>query len=92
MNQQHQNQFRLVPYYLAIQATNGIYNCFITLYFNQRGYDNAQIGLLMSITPLAAMLAQPLLGYISDRVRYKKDVYKRQDTASAGAWRGIRSV
>jgi hypothetical protein len=25
---------RLVPYYLAIQATNGIYNCFITLYFN----------------------------------------------------------
>lgn len=71
MNQQHQNQFRLVPYYLAIQATNGIYNCFITLYFNQRGYDNAQIGLLMSITPLAAMLAQPLLGYISDRVRYK---------------------
>lgn len=68
------NQLRLVPYYLAIQATNGIYNCFITLYFSERGYDNAQIGLLMSITPLAAMLAQPIIGYFGDRVRYKNSM------------------
>jgi PPP family 3-phenylpropionic acid transporter len=53
-------------------ATTAILLPFLPLYFAHRGYDSAQIGMLMMIGPFVAMFAQPMWGFLSDRYRTVK--------------------
>lgn len=44
-------------------------NAYFPLYFNSIGYTNLQIGALMSVGPLLAIVANMLVGVLSDRIR-----------------------
>lgn len=53
-------------------ATTAVLMPFLPLYFEQRGYSSAQIGILMTAGPFVTMFAQPLWGYLSDRYQTLK--------------------
>lgn len=56
-------------YFLGLGAT-----AFTAVYLGGKGMSNTQIGLLMSIAPLIALIFQPLWGMASDRAKYKRSV------------------
>ncbi|GGD58170.1 MFS transporter [Paenibacillus nasutitermitis] len=54
--------------------SNAVYGTFIPLYFQHVGFSQSQIGTLLSLGPLIAILAQPLWGTLSDRARTKNSI------------------
>ena len=46
---------------------NALYNTFVPVYFQDKGFTESQIGTLLSIGPFIAMLAQPAWGALSDK-------------------------
>ncbi|WP_258881283.1 hypothetical protein [Paenibacillus sp. sptzw28] len=44
-------------FYVAIYMGNAIYGTFLPLYFNNIGFSPSQIGTLLSLGPLVAILA-----------------------------------
>lgn len=56
-------------YFLALGASS-----YTSIFLSGRGMDNAQIGLLMSVAPLTALIAQPIWGLAGDRAKYKRTV------------------
>lgn len=44
-------------------------NPFLPLYFQHIGFQNTQIGLLMTVGPLVSLIANPFWGYWSDRLQ-----------------------
>lgn len=64
----------IILFYFFIYMNNAVYGTFVPVYFENIGFTNTQIGLLLSIGPLAAILAQPLWGTVSDRARTKNSV------------------
>ncbi|TJY43573.1 MFS transporter [Cohnella pontilimi] len=63
-----------VLFYFFIYMGNAVYGTFIPLYFQNIGFTQSQIGTLLSIGPLVAILAQPVWGTVSDRARTKNSV------------------
>ncbi|HEX7056990.1 MAG TPA: MFS transporter [Bacilli bacterium] len=59
------NQIKIFTftYYGSILLLNG----FLPLYLQFRGFDMAQIGILMSIGPFISVIANPFWGFVSDR-------------------------
>jgi len=66
--------------YLQLASLYGIYflalgaSSFTSVFLGGKGMDNAQIGMLLSIPPILALLVQPMWGLAGDRARYKRSV------------------
>ncbi|MFD2613250.1 MFS transporter [Paenibacillus gansuensis] len=71
MNNQIVKLRALIFSYYAMQA---VLLPFLPLYFAEQGYDSFQVGLLMMIGPFVAVFAQPMWGYISDRLQTVKKI------------------
>ena len=52
--------------------TMGMYFPFISTFFLKRGMDTLQIGILTSISPVAAIAVQPLWARLADRTGKRK--------------------
>ncbi len=72
-------------FYFFIYMGNAVYGTFIPLYFRDAGFDSSQIGILLGIGPLVAILAQPVWGTLSDRARTKNGVLLLLIAGSGGA-------
>lgn len=55
-------------------ATTGVLNPLLPIYFANKGYSSQEIGLFMMIGPFAAVFAQPVFGYLSDRFQTLKKI------------------
>lgn len=55
-------------------ATQAVLLPFLPLYFIAKGLSTVEVGLLMTIGPFVAVFAQPVWGYISDRLKTVKKV------------------
>ncbi|WP_424767457.1 MFS transporter [Paenibacillus sp. sgz302251] len=60
-----------VLFYVCIYAGNAVYGTFLPVYLQDIGFHSIQIGTLLSLGPLVAILAQPLWGALGDRARTK---------------------
>ncbi|MFD2116583.1 MFS transporter [Paenibacillus yanchengensis] len=65
---------RFFLFYIFVYGGQAIYNTFLPLYFDDIGFSTIQIGMILSIGPFVAMLAQPLWGMLSDRSTSKNKV------------------
>lgn len=61
-------------FYMVVYMGNAVYGTYIPVYFQSVGATPAQIGTLLSLGPLVAVLAQPLWGAVGDRARTKNSV------------------
>ncbi|PLT45957.1 putative 3-phenylpropionic acid transporter [Paenibacillus pasadenensis] len=61
-------------FYFVLYSANAIYGTFAPVYFRQLGYGSSDIGLLLSIGPFIAVLAQPAWGSLADKARSKNAV------------------
>ncbi|MBD2845353.1 MFS transporter [Paenibacillus sp. IB182496] len=64
----------LVWFYFFVYMVNAVYGTFAPVYFEHIGFSNTQIGLLLSVGPLVAVLAQPFWGTVGDRAQTKNSV------------------
>lgn len=55
-------------------ATTAVLLPFLPIYFERQGFSSLQIGLLMMIGPFAAIFAQPVWGFVSDRLQTVKSI------------------
>ncbi|RAP75956.1 MFS transporter [Paenibacillus montanisoli] len=61
-------------FYVFVYMGNAVYGTFIPLYFQDAGFTQSQIGTLLGLGPLIAILAQPVWGLFSDRARTKNSI------------------
>ncbi len=61
-------------FYAAIYMGNAVYGTFIPVYFDSIGASKTEIGILLSLGPLIAILAQPVWGAVGDRAKTKNRV------------------
>ncbi len=62
--------------YALIYMGNAIYNTFIPVYLDHLGFSTIAIGILLSIGPFIALIAQPTWGIAGDRASTKNFVLK----------------
>src|SRR5512135_1386882 len=55
--------------YFSYFACFGIFISFANVYFREFGLTGAEIGLVNSVSPLAAIFSGPMWGMLSDRIR-----------------------
>jgi PPP family 3-phenylpropionic acid transporter len=72
-------------FYVFIYMSNAVYGTFIPLYFQHLGFTQPQIGTLLSLGPLIAILAQPVWGTLSDRAKTKNRILLLLIAGSGGA-------
>jgi MFS transporter, PPP family, 3-phenylpropionic acid transporter len=63
-------------FYTVIYMANAVYGTFIPVYFQTVGATTTQIGVLLSLGPLVAVLAQPIWGSLGDRAKTKNSVLR----------------
>lgn len=61
-------------FYFVLYSGNALYGTFAPLYFREEGYSASDIGLLLSVGPFVAMLAQPAWGSVTDKASSKNSV------------------
>ncbi|TBL77902.1 MFS transporter [Paenibacillus thalictri] len=61
-------------YYVVAYMGNAVYGTFVPVYFSSVGCSPAQIGILLSMGPIVAILAQPMWGTAGDRAAKKNTV------------------
>jgi PPP family 3-phenylpropionic acid transporter len=61
-------------FYAAVYMGNAVYSTFIPIYFHSIGASPEQIGMLLSLGPLVAILVQPVWGTIGDRAKTKNSI------------------
>ncbi|SDD31593.1 MFS transporter, PPP family, 3-phenylpropionic acid transporter [Paenibacillus sp. UNCCL117] len=61
-------------FYAVIYMGNAVYGTYMPVYFQSIGLTPSQIGTLLSLGPLVAVLAQPVWGAVGDRARSKNTV------------------
>lgn len=64
-------------------GANSIYQGYISLYYTQLGFSNAQLGLISAATALATLLFQPIWGALGDRMRRRRRLLVFLSLASA---------
>jgi PPP family 3-phenylpropionic acid transporter len=70
------NLYYFLFFYVFIYMGNAVYGTFIPIYFLDVGFTQTQIGTLLSLGPLVAILAQPIWGSLSDRSKTKNRILK----------------
>jgi MFS transporter, PPP family, 3-phenylpropionic acid transporter len=63
---------RLKLFTFFMYGTYGLFTPFLPLYFQETGFTPLQIGLLLSVGPVMAVLANPFWGFVSDRLQNMK--------------------
>jgi MFS transporter, PPP family, 3-phenylpropionic acid transporter len=63
---------RIKLFTFFLYGSTGLFMPFLPLYFEHLGFDPIQIGLLVSLGPVMAIIANPFWGYISDRLQNMK--------------------
>ncbi|AEM79848.1 MFS transporter [Thermoanaerobacter wiegelii] len=66
--------YYLILYYAVFFMSGAIYGTFLPVYLDYIGYSKGAIGVLMSLGPFVAILAQPFWGITSDRAKSKNIV------------------
>ncbi|MFH5181882.1 MFS transporter [Paenibacillus sp. TAB 01] len=61
-------------FYMVFYMGNAVYGTYLPVYFQSIGASATQIGTLLSLGPLVAVLAQPLWGSVGDRAKTKNTV------------------
>lgn len=56
-------------FYIIFYITMGVYTPYINVYYERLGFEGSQIGLINSLSLIAAMLITPVWGAISDKTR-----------------------
>lgn len=64
----------IAMFYFFLYMSNAAFGTFVPVYFSHVGFTNTEIGLLLSLGPLVAIVAQPLWGTVSDRAKTKNSV------------------
>ena len=75
---------RLLMVNIAYWVAAGTYGPFLSAYYTARGMTAAQIGMLLSISPIASILIQPLWARLSDRSGKRKLVLMFITLGAAG--------
>ncbi|MBM7582915.1 PPP family 3-phenylpropionic acid transporter [Caldicoprobacter guelmensis] len=65
-----------IIFYAILFMSNAIYGTFLPVYLDYIGYSKSSIGVLMSLGPFIAIIAQPFWGIVSDRSKSKNQVLK----------------
>ena len=65
--------------------TNAVYNTFIPIYLNNKGFTQTATGTLLALGPLVAIAANPIWGLASDRASTKNKILKILILSSAAA-------
>lgn len=69
-----------ILYFILLYALtymgNAVYNTFIPVYLSQKGFVNSAIGVLLALGPFVSIIAQPVWGAVTDRVKVKNSVLK----------------
>lgn len=65
-----------IVFYSLIFMSLAVFGIFMPIYLNNLGYNNTEIGTLLSLGSFVALFAQPLWGVASDRSKTKNDVLK----------------
>ncbi|MDF2961609.1 MAG: transporter [Paenibacillus sp.] len=71
-----QGMLPFLLFYTVIYMANAVYGTFIPVYFQSIGATPTQIGTLLSLGPLIAVLAQPVWGTVGDRAKSKNSVLR----------------
>jgi len=61
-------------HYAMVYMALAIFGPFIGVYYLQKGFTVFEIGVLVSIGPITALLFQPLWGLLSDRSKHRKTI------------------
>ncbi len=76
MEQTKKIYYSFIALYATLFMSNAIYGTFLPVYLDYIGYSKASIGVLMSLGPFVAIIAQPFWGIISDRSKSKNQILK----------------
>lgn len=68
----HRMRLTFILIYIFFMSARAIFSPFITVYFQEKGFDAERIGMIMGINSLVIILAQPFWGVISDKMRSVK--------------------
>lgn len=58
--------------YILFMSARAIFNPFLTVFLQEKGFEAERIGLIMSANSLVVILAQPFWGIIADKIRSVK--------------------
>ncbi|WP_276574845.1 MFS transporter [Paenibacillus allorhizoplanae] len=65
-----------VLFYVVIYMGNAVYGTFMPVYLNNAKFSQEQIGVLLSLGPLIAMIGQPVWGALGDRAKSKNYILR----------------
>ena len=71
MHRQRRFPWRYAAFYASQFAINAVYQNFSGVYFRTVGFSRTAVGVLAALSPIVAMLTQPLWGGMADRARSK---------------------
>lgn len=66
--------YYFITFYAVFFMSGAIYGTFLPVYLDYLGYSKGAIGILMSLGPFVAIIAQPIWGITSDRAKSKNFV------------------
>ena len=70
---------RPLVYFFLLQiffySGNAGFGPFRVVFLDERGFSNTHIGLILTVTSLVAIVAQPLWGFVSDKIRSLKRTF-----------------
>lgn len=75
-NREHNYIIYFFILYALIYAANVIYSTFVPVYLNGVGFSKSNIGILLALGPLVAIIGQPIWGVAADRWEAKNTVLK----------------
>ncbi|HPC99834.1 MAG TPA: MFS transporter, partial [Acetivibrio sp.] len=68
--------FYFIVFYLLMFMGFAVYSVFMPVYLDELGFDNSNIGTLLSLGSFVGLFAQPLWGVVSDRSKSKNNVLR----------------
>ncbi len=68
--------WRFSLFMMAYYGTNAVFQGYISKFYQQAGMDGQRLVLLMTVTPLTAMFAQPMWGMLGDRAKSRNRVLR----------------
>ena len=63
--------FGVLPYFICYYMCSATYSTYYANYLVERGIDKGEIGSIMALSPIIALLVQPVWGMAGDRVKWK---------------------
>jgi MFS transporter, PPP family, 3-phenylpropionic acid transporter len=67
---------KLLILYISFYAGQSFYGTYLNLYLSEIGLSKSMIGIIVSVSTMFLLLAQPAWGYASDKVKKKNTILK----------------